>query len=172
MAGDLSVAFARDSGVFLADPNFHLRHLFHGLGELLFHLAAVELASDLTVLYDPGEAPFHLDAVELTVALARDSGVFLVDPDFHLRHLFHGLGELLFHLDSRVFLVDPDFHLRHLFHGLGEVLFHLDAVELASDLTVLYDLGEAPFHLDFVELTRDSYPFLYAWIQSHLDAIQ
>ena len=145
MAGDLSVAFARDSGVFLADHDFHLCHLFHGLGELLLHLAAVELASDLTVLYDPGEAPFHLDAVELTVASARDSGVFLVDPDFHLRHLFH---------------------------GLGEVLFHLDAVELASDLTVLYDLGEAPFHLDFVELTRDSYPFLYAWIQSHLDAIQ
>ena len=110
-----------------------------------FHLDAVELASDLTVLYDPGEAPFHLDAVELTVALARDSGVFLVDPDFHLRHLFHGLDELL---------------------------FHLDAVELASDLTVLYDLGEAPFHLDFVELTRDSYPLMYAWIQSHLDAIQ
>ena len=145
MAGDLSVAFARDSGVFLADHDFHLCHLFHGLGELLLHLAAVELASDLTVLYDPGEAPFHLDAVELTVALARDSGVFLVDPDFHLRHLFHGLGELL---------------------------FHLDAVELASDLTVLYDLGEAPFHLDFVELTRDSYPLMYAWIQSHLDAIQ
>ena len=89
------------------------------------------------------------DAVEvagdLSVALARDFGVFLADPNFHLRHLFHGLGELL---------------------------FHLDAVELASDLTVLYDLGEAPFHLDAVELTRDSDLFLYARIQSHLDAIQ
>ena len=74
--------------------------------------------------------------------------------------------------DFGVFLADPNFHLRHLFHGLGELLFHLAAVALARDLTVLYDLGEAPFHLDFVELTRDSYPFLYAWIQSHLDAIQ
>ena len=116
--------------------------------------------------------------------MADDFGVFLADLDFYL----HVVGERLFHVaavelvardlsvalarDFGVFLADPNFHLRHLFHGLGELLFHLDAVELASDLTVLYDLGEAPFHLDAVELTRDSYPFLYAWIQSHLDAIQ
>ena len=105
VAGDLSVALARDFGVFLADLDFH----FHGVGELLFHLDAVEVV-----------------AGDLSVALARDFGVFLADPDFHLRHLFHGVGELL---------------------------FHLDAVELASDLTVLYDLGEAPLHLDAVELS-------------------
>ena len=115
-----SWASLRDFGVFLADPDFHLRHLFHGVGEFLFHLDAVELASDLTVLYDLGEAPLHLDAVELSVC-----GVFFADPSFFLRYLLHGLGEMGL--------------LRYLHHGLGEIgeiPLHHDGVELARDLIV------------------------------------
>ena len=117
VTGDLSVALARDFGVFLADPDFHLRHLLHGVGhlrhllhgvgELLFHLDAVELASDWTVLYDLCEAPFHLDALELSVC-----GVLFADPSFLLRHLLHDLGQM------------------------GQISLHHDGVELARDLIV------------------------------------
>ena len=127
---------------------------------LVFHLLFCSSAVEL-----------DLDAVELV-----SDFLLYARMQSHLDAIQYSLPRVL--CVCGVFLADPSFHLRHLLHGLGEILFHLDAVEVASDLTVLHGLGEILSHLDGVEVARDlivalaSDCFLYTWIQSHLGAIQ
>ena len=85
--------------VLLSILDLHIWTRVEEIRVLVFHLLFCSSAAELD--FDAVEV-----AGDLSVALARDFGVFLADPDFHLRHLLHGVG-----------------HLRHLLHGVGELLF-------------------------------------------------